>query len=167
MPFLSSVNEWSGSINCFGIQIGSILGSFFASVFGHISDALFLENCSISAPANPQFWCSRLSAVRFFEFSSNRKQIQNERNISPKWLPKSTKQPLKIKTKINVKSHQIFYRFLPPKWSQHEPKMGGKKVGKFGFGHLGRPRGPQEPQRRQRSPRAPKMKPKGASRPPK
>ena len=25
----------------FGIQIGSILGSFFATVFGHISDAFF------------------------------------------------------------------------------------------------------------------------------
>ena len=120
----------------------SILGSFFASVFGHISDAFFSENCSISDPANPQFWCSRPSAVRFFEFSSNCKQIQNERNISPKWLPKSIKKPTKINTKINEKSHHIFHRCLLPKWGQNDPKMRGKKVGKFGFGHLGRPRGP-------------------------
>ena len=84
----------------FGIQIGSILGSFFATVCGHISDALLFEIYGISDPANPQFWCSRLGAVRFFEFSPNRKQIQNEHKHSAKWLPKSSKKPLKIKTKI-------------------------------------------------------------------
>ena len=85
----------------FGILIGYIWGSFFPTVFGHIHDAFFFEICGISDPANPQFWCSRLGAVRFFEFSSNCKQIQNERKISPNLLPKSTKKPPKIKSKIN------------------------------------------------------------------
>ena len=76
-------------------------GIIFRYSFWVYSRCVFFENCGISDPANPQFWCSRRGAVRFFEFSSNRKQIQNERKISPKWLPKSTKKPLKIKTKIN------------------------------------------------------------------
>ena len=76
-------------------------GIIFRYSFWAYFRCVFFEICGISDPANPQFWCSRLGAVRFFEFSSNRKQIQHERKISPKWLPKSTKKPLKIKTKIN------------------------------------------------------------------
>ena len=156
MPFCFHVGSiWHPNWLHFGIIFRFSVWAYFRCVF--------FENCSISDPANPQFWCSRLRAVRFFEFSSNRKQIQNERKNPPKWLPKSTNKPVKIKTQINEKSHQIFHRFLPPKWSQNEPKMKGKKVGKFGFGHLWRPRGaPKEPQRHQRSPRAPKMEPKAA-----
>ena len=92
----------------FWLHVGSIwhpswlhVGIIFRYSFWAYSGCVFFEICGISDPANPQFWCSRLRAVRFFEFSSNRKQIQNERKISPKWLPKSTKKPPKIKTQIN------------------------------------------------------------------
>ena len=138
----------------------------------------FLEICSISDPANPQFWCSRLGAVRFFEFSSNRKQIQNERKISPKWLPKSTKKPLKIKTKINQKSHQIFHRFLPQNGAKMSPKWEGKKWENLALGTLGGQRGtrrapkaPEEPQspknEAQGSPQTPEMDPKRSPETPK
>ena len=92
----------------FCLHFGSIwhpnwlhFGIIFPYIFWAYSRCVFFESCGISDPANPPFWCSRLGAVRFFEFSSNRKQIQNERKISPKWLPQSTKKPLKIKTQIN------------------------------------------------------------------
>ena len=34
----------------FGIQIGSILGSFLATVFGHIPDAFFLKSAAFPIP---------------------------------------------------------------------------------------------------------------------
>ena len=34
----------------FGIQIGSILGSFFPTVFGHIHDAFFLKFATFPIP---------------------------------------------------------------------------------------------------------------------
>ena len=131
----------------FCLHVGSIWHPnwlYFVIIFSHsfwaYSRCVFFEICGFSDPANPQFWCSRLGAVRFFEYSPNRKQNQNERKHSAKWLPKTTKKPLKIKTKINQKSYQNLHRFLPPKWIQNDPKMGGTKMGKFGFEPVGRPR---------------------------
>ena len=56
------------------------------------------------------------------------------------------------------KMHLILERFLPPTWNKHQPKMGGKKLGKFHFGRLGRPRGARRtPKATHWTPRAPKM----------
>ena len=94
MPFcLEFGSTWHPNWLNFGIS--------FPYSFWAYSRCVFFGPCSIFDPANPQIWCSRLGAVRFFEFSSNRTQIQNERKISPKWLPESTEKPLKIKTQIN------------------------------------------------------------------
>ena len=78
-------------------------------------------------------------------------------------IVKNNQKTTQIQRKMHQKSYQFFHRFLAPKCTENEPKMEGKKVGKFHFGRLGRPMGPPRGrQRRQRSPRAPKMKPKGA-----
>ena len=62
--------------------------------------------------------------------------------------------------------HLIFKRFLLPKWTKHDSQMGGKKLGKFHFGRLGRPRGaPRTPNATHWTPRTPKMEPKAPPEP--
>ena len=64
--------------------------------------------------------------------------------------------------------HLIFERFSPPKCTKNDPQMGGKKLGKFHFGRLGRPRGaPRTPKATHWTPRTPKMEPKAPPEPPK
>ena len=62
--------------------------------------------------------------------------------------------------------HLILKRFLLRKWSQNDPQMGGKKLGKFHFGRPGRPRGPpRTPKATHWAPRAPKMEHKAPPEP--
>ena len=68
----------------------------------------------------------------------------------------------------------MFDRFLPPTCSQKAPKMGGKHLGKFDFGPLGRPRVPPCTTKSHQSlqngaqgpPKASKMELKGPPKPP-
>ena len=143
----------------------------------------FFDVGAIPDPLDLPFWCSRLDAVLFFQFSQCRENYQNISKIPPNWLPKSTKNQPKIDQKINQKLYRIFDHILLPKWSQNDPEMGGKNWKKLALGPLGgqgrppgppkapmrppelpkwSPRDPQSPQNAaQGTPRAPKMEPKG------
>ena len=129
---------------------------------------IFFDLGAICDHRNLRFWYSRLHAVRFFEFSPCRKKYQENSKICSKLVPKPTPKPQKNHKQIHQKMHLIFERFSPPKWTKNDPQMGGKKLGKFHFGRLGRPRGaPRTPKATHWTPRTPKMEPKAPPEPPK
>ena len=173
----------------FGIQIGSILGSFFASVFGHISDAFFLKIEAFPIPQILNFGALAYAPCDFSSFhqianksKTNATSLQNGSQNQPKNLLKSGQKSMKNHIRFFID----FYLQNGPKMS---PKWEGKKWENLALGTLGgqggpprspkgtrgvpepqkwSPRQPQtpkidpkrSPQTAQATPRAPKMKPK-------
>ena len=147
----------------FGVHVGSILGSFFATMFGHISDAFFLKCSAFPIPKILNFGALAYAPCDFSSFhqianksKTNATSLQNGSKNQPKNLLKSRQQ--------STKNHiRFFIDFYLQNGAKMSPQWEGKKWENLVLGTLGGQGGPPrtpkgtrgalEPQKR--SPRGP------------
>ena len=126
----------------FGIQVGSILGSFFASVFGHISDAFFLKIAAFPLPQILNFGALAYAPCDFSSFHQiaskskrNATSLQNCSQNQPKNLLKSRQKSMKNHIRFSID-------FYLQNGSKMSPKSEGKKWENLALGTLGGQWGP-------------------------
>ena len=119
----------------FSLQLASIWANFWDDFRLHFLDLFSMCFLLILAPfvLTPTFNFSALAYMPC-AFSSFRQVAK-----STKTTPTHLQNYLQIQPEINQQIHQqinqklylVLDRFLAPKWSQHDLKMGGNKIGKI------------------------------------